>query len=203
MGIRKLILFRHAPPRRGAMSVWRGAPIASFQIVVCIQRIQLRAGPHFKNGLDHAVFQTIYPAVQVGFIRLLPGPLDDGCLGQVHDLFNDIQFNESVEALFFILNRLEFGMMQSVYVFNIPEPHVQYLLVIVVAHGRFYTTASVMTTNNHVLHFQVNNRVLQHTQQVDVRMHNHVGNIAMHEDFAGLRARDFVCRHTTVATTDP
>ena len=46
-------------------------------------------------------------------------------------------------------------------------------------------------------------RVLQHRQAVEVGVHDDVGDVAVHEDLAGVGAGDLVRRHPAVGAADP
>jgi hypothetical protein len=54
-----------------------------------------------------------------------------------------------------------------------------------------------------VLHLQHIHRVLDHRQAVEVGVHHHVGDVAMHEDLARQKADDLVGRHAGVGAADP
>ena len=63
--------------------------------------------------------------------------------------------------------------------------------------------APVMTTNNHVLHPQHVDGVLEHRQAVEIGVHNQVRHVAMHEQFTGQQADNLVRRHAAVRAPDP
>src|SRR5271165_4904552 len=60
-----------------------------------------------------------------------------------------------------------------------------------------------MAANDDVPNLEHVNGELHHTKAVEIRMHNEVCHVAMHEQFAGREANDLVCRHATVSTPDP
>jgi hypothetical protein len=47
------------------------------------------------------------------------------------------------------------------------------------------------------------NGVFQHRDQIQIRVHHHVGNVSVHKNFPGLRAGYFVGRNPTVRAADP
>src|SRR5690606_23068150 len=73
----------------------------------------------------------------------------------------------------------------------------------VVLGGRFDATATIVPADNDVLHSQHAHSVLDHTLAIEVAMHNHVGDVAMHKDFAWIETYDLVGRHAAIGTADP
>ena len=63
--------------------------------------------------------------------------------------------------------------------------------------------APVMSRDNHVLDLQHVDRVLQDREAVEIRVHDHVGDVAMNEQFAGRQSHDFVRRNAAVRAPDP
>ena len=93
--------------------------------------------------------------------------------------------------------------MQAVNIFDIPKPHIQNLFEIVIGHGCFDASATIMPADNHVLHFQVHYRIFQHTEQIYICMDNQIGNIPVNKYFSGLGSCNFIGRHAAVAASDP
>src|SRR5271157_2548656 len=60
-----------------------------------------------------------------------------------------------------------------------------------------------MAANDDVPNLEHVNGELHHTKAVEIRMHNEVCHVAMHEQFARRKANDLVGRHATVGTPDP
>ncbi len=60
-----------------------------------------------------------------------------------------------------------------------------------------------MSANDDMLYLQNFNGILDDRQAVEVRVHNHIGNIAVNKDFARWQTSDLVGRNTAVGTPDP
>jgi len=70
-------------------------------------------------------------------------------------------------------------------------------------HGRAHATAAIMPDHHDVLHLQHIDCELQHGQIVGVLRGRQVGDVAVHEQFAGIEADDLVGGHPAVGTADP
>jgi hypothetical protein len=60
-----------------------------------------------------------------------------------------------------------------------------------------------MSTHNHLLHFKMRNRILNHTRRVDIVGMHRVGNVAVHEYVAGLALANCALREAGVAAAEP
>jgi hypothetical protein len=60
-----------------------------------------------------------------------------------------------------------------------------------------------VAADDDVLHLEHINGELQHGQAVQVRVHHHVGDIAVDEQLARRHAQQFVGRHAAVRAADP
>jgi hypothetical protein len=92
----------------------------------------------------------------------------------------------------------------------VPQLHVVHMAQPVVgqaharaAQGGQHTTAAVMPHHHDVLHLEVIHRKLDDRQRVQVRVHHHIGHIAMHKHLARIQPRDFIGRHAAVRTANP
>ncbi len=141
--------------------------------------------------------------MQPGTLLLLPGPLDNGGLGEVRDLFLYIQLRQSVRTRFHVFDRLQLPAVQAIDVFDIPQPHIQHVVIIVIRHCGLDPAAAIMTANDDMPDFQMVNGKIQDTEQVDIRMDHQIGDIPVDKDLTGLGARDLVGRHPAVTTPDP
>ena len=74
---------------------------------------------------------------------------------------------------------------------------------LVVAQGGQYPTATVMPTNDDVLHAEHIHRELDCGETVQVGMNNYVGDVAMDEHLSGEQTDNLVGRHTTIRAADP
>ncbi len=66
-----------------------------------------------------------------------------------------------------------------------------------------HAATAVMADHHDVLDLEHVDRVLDHRQRVEVGMHDHVGDVAVHEYLARIEAGDLVGRHPAVVTADP
>ena len=66
-----------------------------------------------------------------------------------------------------------------------------------------HAPASVVSADDDMTHVQHVDGVLHHRQAVQIRMHDHVGNIAVHEDITRRQADDLIGRDARVGATDP
>ncbi len=67
----------------------------------------------------------------------------------------------------------------------IAQPHIENEFVIFPGQGSFYATATIMTAYDDMLHLQVVHCIIEHTEQVHIRIDHQVRHIAVHEDLPG------------------
>ena len=66
-----------------------------------------------------------------------------------------------------------------------------------------HAAAAVVADHDDVLDLQHVGRELDHRQAVQVRVHDDVGDVAVHEQLARHQADDLVGRHPAVGAADP
>jgi hypothetical protein len=62
-------------------------------------------------------------------------------------------------------------------------------------HHGLNTTAAIMTDDHDVLYFEYIDGELDDREAIKIRVHHHVRQIAMHEDFARQQADDLISRN--------
>jgi len=72
-----------------------------------------------------------------------------------------------------------------------------------VFHCRLDTTASIVTTNDYVLHMKYFDGVLEHGKTIDVRVDDKICHIPMDKDFSWQKTYYLVCGDTAIGTTNP
>lgn len=174
------------------------------KVVVLVYRVDAALVRfHIEHRFDQAILESIDPAVELWPSLLFPGALDDGRLGEMHYLLLHIELGEPVGAFLLIIDGVEFLAVQAIYILDIPQPHIQHVLVVVVRHRGFDAAAAIVAADDHVIDFEVIHGEVEHAKQVHVGVDHKVGDIAMDKDLAGHGARDPVCRDAAVATADP
>ncbi len=66
-----------------------------------------------------------------------------------------------------------------------------------------HAAAAVVADDEDVFDLEQVDGELDHREAIEVGVHHHVGDIAMHEDFTRCQAHDLVRRHARIGTTDP
>src|SRR5262245_28678533 len=102
--------------------------------------------------------------MQVGPLFMLPGSLNNRGLGKIEYLFLYVQLYESIRLFFVVINTIELISVNTVYVFDIAKPHIQYRFKISIGSCCFNTSATIMTTNDHMFYFQVIDRIVENAQ---------------------------------------
>ena len=123
-------------------------------------------------------------------------------MADVLHLFDDIQLAEAVVALGVVGNRVELALVAAVDILDIAQPVVDEAQLAVL-HGGAHAAAAVMPDDHDVLDFQHFHGVLQDRQAVEIAVQDQVGDIAVHEDFAGIEADDLVGGHARIGAADP
>jgi hypothetical protein len=60
-----------------------------------------------------------------------------------------------------------------------------------------------MSANYYIFNFQVLNRILNNSEDIDIRWWDNISNISMNEDLARLKAHDLIGWNSGVRTTNP
>ena len=68
---------------------------------------------------------------------------------------------------------------------------------------RVHAAAAVVTDDDDVLHLQQIHRELHHGEAVEIGVYDHVGDVAMDEQFSGQEVDDLVGRYPAVGAPDP
>lgn len=82
------------------------------------------------------------------------------------------------------------------------QPHINDAELLV-AESTSNATAGCVAADNNMLDLEVLDSVLDHREHVDVCRADDVGDVAVREDFAGLKAEDCGLGHARVGASDP
>lgn len=69
--------------------------------------------------------------------------------------------------------------------------------------GGFHSAAAVVAADDDVADFEDIHGILHHGEEVEIRFHDDVGDVAVDENLSGGEAGDLVGGHPAVRTTDP
>ena len=73
----------------------------------------------------------------------------------------------------------------------------------IVAQGREHAGAAIVAADDDVAHLQHVDGELDRREAIQIRVHHHVGDVAMDEHLAGRQADDLVRRHAAIGAADP
>lgn len=139
----------------------------------------------------------------MGPLLVIPSLLNNRGFRQVQDLLPYIQFSQAISSFFQIPDSFQFFPVETVNIFNMPEPHIQDLLIVMIGHGCANSTTSIMTANDHMFYAQVDNGKFENAEQIDIGMYNEVRDIAVNKDLTWLSSRDLIGGNPAVAATYP
>ena len=140
--------------------------------------------------------------MQGGCLALLPGALNYTRFGKVLNLLAHVEFHQSVHALGRVVVHVNFGGMQPVHVLNAAQPLVDDSEGIVGERSRD-PAAAVVAADDDVLDLEVVHSVLEYRQHVEVGVHHHVGDVAVHKNFARSGSGNGIGRNPAVAAANP
>jgi hypothetical protein len=123
-------------------------------------------------------------------------------VADVRHLRLDVELGEPVGALIHVGDRGELVAVPQVHVADVAQPVVDETERLG-RHRRAHTTAAVVTADDHVLHLEDVDRVLEYRQAIDVGVLDDVGDVAMHEHLARCPPDDLVRGHAAVGAADP
>ena len=136
------------------------------------------------------------------FLAPFPRILHDGGLAHVQDLFYHVQFAQAVAALAARQHVAQVAFVLLAHVLHVAQPVVDQADARA-RHGRMHALAAVMADDDDMFDFQHVHGKLQDGQAIEVGMHDHVGNIAVHKHVARRHAQQFVGGHAAVGAADP
>lgn len=155
--------------------------------------------------LEQAVVEAKDPAVDNGV--LVPGValLDSGRLDNVAALFLDVELDEAIVAGVVVVGGgkgVELLLVQPVDVADVTQPRVQEAEV-ARGHGGLDAAAAVVAADDDVLDAEVAHGVVDDAHDVEVRVADEVGDVAVDEGLAGLEAGDLLGGDARVGAADP
>lgn len=159
-----------------------------FVVVAAIQGTQQATG----DVVDQAVHlqAPLLDGIEHGAVLLqFRDPVPDVQLRQLHDRLRGFEGLQGREILLTQPAEREQPGVQD------PEFRV--------AQGGVDTAAGRVATDDDVFHLQVHDGVLDHAGRVEVAVVDDVGDVAVHEDVAGLEAQDGRLRAARVRAADP
>src|SRR5438094_496266 len=149
-----------------------------------------------------AVVQSVNPAMHRQLLSALPDVTHDGSLAYIEYLFDDVQLTEPVAPVRFVAPARESHRVFVAHVPHMAQPVVNQTQP-VAAQGGAHAAATVMAAYDDVFDLQHIHGELHHRQTIQVRMHHHIGHVAVDEQFAGQQTDDLVGRHAAVRTAYP
>ena len=88
------------------------------------------------------------------------------------------------------------------HVINVAQPVVHKAYTVPLKGGPD-TSTSVVTADDDVFYLKNIDRKLHHGERVKVRVNDHIGHIAVHEDIPRCKTHEFLGRHATIRAADP
>ena len=131
-----------------------------------------------------------------------PGVLDDRGLADVGDLFDDVEFAETVVLGGFTGQGINTTLVFFADVLDVAQPVVGEAHAFAAQHGA-HAAAAVVAHDHDVFDFQHIDGELDHRETIQIGVDDDVGDVAVDEDFAGQQADDFVGGYAAVGAADP
>lgn len=123
-------------------------------------------------------------------------------LDDIAALLVHIQLDNAIGFLIGVGDLVQLFLMQPVHVPNVPEPRIQDPQILR-RKGRLDTPAPVMPAHDNVLDMQMAHSIVEHTHDVEIRVRDHIGDVAVDEGLSGLESRDLLGRDARIATSNP
>jgi hypothetical protein len=151
---------------------------------------------------QQTIVQCVNPRVNDQLLASRPRVLNDRGLADVCGLIDDIQLAQSVDLRIDIAGVLDIGCVLGANVLHVPQPVLYQPEPRIVERGA-NAAAPLMATHDDVADAQHVDGVLQDRQAIQIGVHDHVGDVAMHEKLAGSKPDNLIGRHAAVRTTNP
>src|SRR5580700_6605637 len=149
-----------------------------------------------------AVGQGIDPAVNAEILAARPSVLHEHVGGDVPDLADDVELAQAIEAGVPVGDRFELAAVRVENLANRMQPVVDEAAPLAV-HGCAHPAAPVMPNHDDVLDLEDVDGELKHRQIVGILGRRQIGDVAVHEQLAGIEADDLVRRNPAVGAADP
>ncbi len=131
-----------------------------------------------------------------------PSVSDNGGFAHVHDLLNDIEFAQSIAPIFLLRKCFQELSVFVADVLDVPQPIVDEPKSLA-SQGGEDPAAAVVSHDEDVFDVQYVYGELHDTQAVQVRVHDHVGHIAVYENLSRNEPHNLICRHSAVGASNP
>ena len=152
--------------------------------------------------LQQAIFKAVHPTVHSQRLTALPGVLHNSGVADIGHLSRNIEFAQGFQALLLIGNRFEMITVLVLHILDIAQPVVNQPIVCIFIGCEDAATA-IVAHHHHMFYFQYIDRILQYGETIEICVHYHVRNVAMHEDFPRHQADDLIGGHPTIGTANP
>ena len=146
--------------------------------------------------------QPIDPAVHDDALAASPSVLHHRRLADVERLLEHVQLAQRLQSHRVVGHAVEPGAVLVANVLHVAQPVVGDTDA-PVQQGRLDAAATVVANDDDVLHLQHVDGELHHAEAVQIRVHHHVGDVAVHEQLARQQPDDLVGRHAAVGAADP
>ena len=152
--------------------------------------------------MNQPVLEAVDPAVQLERLVAAPRVLHDGGAGDVAHLLHHVELGQAIDAGVDVGKPQELRLVGLLDVLHVLQPVVDQPMGGAVKRGA-NAAAAIVAADDHVADLEHVDRILQHRQAIDVGVDHDVGDVAVHEQLAGVEADDVVGRHAAVGAANP
>lgn len=168
-----------------------------------VTRLEIRLRRRgYVQVAQQPVANVVNPAMHRELLATAPRILNDGRLSEIPHLLDDVEFAKPVRTQRVIDDAAENVLVLHSNILHVPQPIVREPHALAPQRCA-HATAAVVPTQDDVLHLQNIDRELHHRQGIQVRVHEDIGNVAMHEQFSGHQVHDFIRGHSAVRAANP
>lgn len=147
---------------------------------------------------DNTIAQPVAPSMNTQLLAPRPGLLDNTGMADIQRGLNDIQLCQQILLLFASVGEgIELLAVDRVQILDVPQPVVDHSKLFLGQRGS-NTSAAIVSANDDMADLEDVDGVLEDRQQVHVGVGDHVGDVAVDENLAGIQVDDLVCRHTRI-----
>ncbi len=151
---------------------------------------------------QQSIFKPKHPTVHHGVLVFSVRLLNSSRLDDVSALLYDAQFDEAIVPRRLVADRIQLFLVDAIDVANVPKPGVQQAQILG-RHGSLDTAAAVMAAHDDVLDMEMAHGVLDDAHNIEVRVDDQVGDVAVDEGLAGPEARDLLGGNAGIAASNP
>lgn len=147
---------------------------------------------------DNTITQPVAPSMDTQLLAPRPRLLNNTGMAHIKCRLNHIQLRQQILLLFASVGEgIKLFAMDRVEVLDVSQPVVDHSKLLLGQRGCDTSTA-IVSADDDVADLEDIDGVLEDREKVHVGVSDHVGDVAVDENLAGIQVDNLVCRHARI-----